>query len=89
MIINKVYFFRGIIFAVIFPLLQTASFFIGVGGDPRNLKIGIINHEAGNCDYGNNIGSVWYDEENFSCHFSNLSCRFLHEYGDSIAEQVQ
>ncbi|XP_050449828.1 ABC transporter G family member 23-like isoform X2 [Cataglyphis hispanica] len=87
---NAIQFFRfysGIIFAVIFPLLQISSFFIGVGGDPKNLKIGIINHEAGNCDYGNNIGSVLYDEENFSCHFSNLSCRFLHGYGDSIAEQ--
>lgn len=85
--IQFIRFYSGIIFAVIFPLLETASFFIGVGGDPRDLKIGIINREAGNCDYGNNIGNIWYDEENFTCHFSNLSCRFLYEYGDSIAEQ--
>ncbi|XP_072759168.1 ABC transporter G family member 23-like isoform X2 [Anoplolepis gracilipes] len=90
MIKNVTQFFRfysGLFFAAIFPLLQTACFFIGVGGDPKGLTIGIINHEANNCDYGNNIGSVWYDEEYLTCRFDNLSCRFLHEYGNSIINQ--
>ncbi|EFN69285.1 ABC transporter G family member 20 [Camponotus floridanus] len=90
MIKNGIQFFRyysGIIFAVLFPLLEVGSFFGGVGGEPKDLTIGIINHEAGNCDYGNNIGKVWFDEENRTCHFNNLSCRFLHEYGDSNIEQ--
>lgn len=87
--INKTYFFRGIVFAVLFPLVEVATFFIGVGGDPKDLTMGIINREAGNCDYGKIIGSVWYDEESLSCRFNNLSCRFLHEYGDSIVDQVQ
>ncbi|CAL1674062.1 unnamed protein product [Lasius platythorax] len=90
MIKNGIQFFRyysGIIFAVLFPLIEVGSFFAGVGNDLNDLSIGIVNHEAGNCDDGNNIGNVWYDEENLICRFSNLSCRFLHKYGDSIAEQ--
>ncbi|XP_072759555.1 ABC transporter G family member 23-like isoform X2 [Anoplolepis gracilipes] len=80
-------FYATLVFAVFFPLIQIATFFVGVGGDPKDLTIGIINYEAGNCDYGNNIGSVWYDEESLTCRFHNLSCRFLREYGDSIANQ--
>ncbi|XP_072759164.1 ABC transporter G family member 23 isoform X2 [Anoplolepis gracilipes] len=90
MIKNAIQFFRfysGIVFAVLFPLIEVSTFFIGVGGDPRDLTIGIINHEAGNCDYGNNTGNVWYNEESFTCSFVNLSCKFLHEYGDSIVDQ--
>ncbi|XP_029173372.1 ABC transporter G family member 23-like isoform X2 [Nylanderia fulva] len=90
MIKNGVQFFRfysGIVFALLFPLAQVGSFFGGVTDDLKDVSIGIVNEEAGNCK--NNIGnnSIWYDQENFICRFSNLSCRFIHEYGDSIAEQ--
>lgn len=60
---------------------------MAIGDDPKDLKIGIVNDEAGTCDYGNNFGNVWNDE--ITCHFGNLSCRFLHNFDDSIATQVQ
>ncbi|KAL6262617.1 hypothetical protein P5V15_005410 [Pogonomyrmex californicus] len=85
---NSIQFLRyysGIAFAVIFPILQITSFFIGIGGDPKDLFIGVINDEAGNCDNGSNLGNIWKDE--FSCYFGNLSCRFLHRFNHSIAKQ--
>ncbi|XP_020289831.1 ABC transporter G family member 20-like isoform X2 [Pseudomyrmex gracilis] len=89
---NIIQFFRyysGLVFAVFFPLLQVSAFFIGVGGEPKGLKIGIVNDEAGNCDYGNDIGNIWYNEVNDipECNWSNLSCRFIHNYKDTILEQ--
>jgi len=80
------YFCRGLIFAVMFPIIQIGVFLFAIGPDPKDLKIGVINDEAGNCDYGNNIGKVWNDE--IICHFGNLSCRFLHNF-DFIEIQVQ
>jgi len=71
----------------LFPIIQISIFIVAIGQDPKGLKIGIVNDEAGNCDYGNNFGNVWNDE--ITCHFSNLSCRFLHSFNDSIATQVQ
>ncbi|XP_024879603.1 ABC transporter G family member 20-like isoform X1 [Temnothorax curvispinosus] len=83
---NGVQFFRyytGLIFAIVFPILQVAVFLGGIGQDPKDLKIGIVNDEASNCDYGSNLGNIWNDE--ITCHFGNLSCRFLHNFDDSIA----
>ncbi|XP_011138866.1 ABC transporter G family member 23 isoform X1 [Harpegnathos saltator] len=99
MVKNSLQFFRqytGIAFAVLFPILQVCTFFIGVGGDPKGLTIGIINDEAGNCD--GNFGNVWYNEEEYTCHFNNLSCKFLQhidystatkEYYDDISKATE
>ncbi|XP_011170078.1 ABC transporter G family member 20 isoform X1 [Solenopsis invicta] len=78
-------YYTGLIFAVFFPIVQVSVFLVAVGGDPKDIKIGIINNEAGNCDFGSNIGNVWNDGS--SCHFGNLSCRFLHNFDDSIAKK--
>ncbi|XP_025989491.1 ABC transporter G family member 20 [Solenopsis invicta] len=78
-------YYTGLCFATIFPIVQASLFLATVGGDPKGIKIGIINEEAGNCDFGSNFGNVWNDES--TCHFRNLSCRFLHNFGDSIAKQ--
>ncbi|XP_018316537.1 ABC transporter G family member 20 isoform X1 [Mycetomoellerius zeteki] len=85
---NGIQYFRyygGLVFAVIFPIIQVFVFIMAIGDDPKDLKIGIVNDEAGTCDYGNNFGNVWNDE--ITCHFGNLSCRFLHNFDDSIATQ--
>ncbi|XP_011170076.1 ABC transporter G family member 23 isoform X2 [Solenopsis invicta] len=85
---NGIQFLRyyiGLCYAVILPIIAISAFFVSIGGDPKGIKIGIINEEAGNCNFGNNFGNVWNDES--TCHFRNLSCRFLHNFGDSIAKQ--
>ncbi|XP_015604185.1 ABC transporter G family member 23 [Cephus cinctus] len=77
----------GILFALIFPMIQVCVFFYSIGGDPRGLQIGVVNEEAGNCDFGNNVGQVVYMPNNFTCDFIDLSCRFIREFNDSIAEK--
>ncbi|XP_011883619.1 PREDICTED: ABC transporter G family member 20-like isoform X1 [Vollenhovia emeryi] len=71
-----------IIITVLLPMLLWASVLLAID-DPKNLNIGIVNDEAGNCD-SSNFGNIWNDE--ISCHFSNLSCRFLNNL-DSIVTQ--
>ncbi|XP_071568012.1 ABC transporter G family member 20 isoform X1 [Temnothorax nylanderi] len=81
---NSIQFFRyytGLVFAITFPIVQIAAFLGGIGLDPKDLKIGVVNDEASNC--GSNLGNIWNDE--ITCHFGNLSCRFLHNFDDSIA----
>ncbi|KYN03410.1 ABC transporter G family member 23 [Cyphomyrmex costatus] len=78
-------FYGGLVYAILFPIIQISVFIIAIGKDPKGLKIGVVNNEAGNCDYGSNCGNVWNDE--ITCHFNNLSCRFLHDFSDSIATQ--
>ncbi|XP_039310391.1 uncharacterized protein LOC113006134 isoform X2 [Solenopsis invicta] len=53
--------------------------------DPKGINIGIVNKEAGNCEFNSNFSKVWNDGK--TCHFVNLSCRFLHNFDDSIAKK--
>ncbi|XP_039306892.1 ABC transporter G family member 23 isoform X2 [Solenopsis invicta] len=72
--------YTGFIFAVSFPIIKFILFLMSIGGDPKGITFGIINEEAGNCDFGSNTGNVWNDES--TCRFSNLSCRFLYNFDD-------
>ncbi|XP_011859218.1 PREDICTED: ABC transporter G family member 20-like isoform X2 [Vollenhovia emeryi] len=84
---NSIQFTRDysiVIFAILIPIFSWAVLLLAIGDDPKNLNIGIVNDEAGNCD-SSNFGNIWNDE--ISCHFSNLSCRFLNNLDDSIVTQ--
>ncbi|XP_011859631.1 PREDICTED: ABC transporter G family member 20-like, partial [Vollenhovia emeryi] len=70
--------------ALLMPILQLSILVFAIGSDPKNLTIGIVNDEAGNCD-GSNFGNIWNDKT--TCHFGNLSCRFLNHFDNSIATQ--
>ncbi|KAK2575824.1 hypothetical protein KPH14_007202 [Odynerus spinipes] len=78
----------GILFAIIFPLIQSLVFYTAFGMDPRGLKISVVNHEAGNCDFNRNRGLVLYDEMTANYEFVDLSCRFLHGIDDDSIEKV-
>ncbi|EGI65058.1 ABC transporter G family member 20 [Acromyrmex echinatior] len=85
---NGIQFLRhyiGLVFAVVFPILQTGIFVMAIGNNPKNLKIGVVNDEVNNCSSDSNFGNVWSDE--ITCHFNNLSCRFLRNFDNSIAMQ--
>ncbi|KAL0110779.1 hypothetical protein PUN28_014026 [Cardiocondyla obscurior] len=78
--------YAGLVFAILFPLLQGGLFPLTIGGNPKGLMIGIVNDEAGNCNYDKNYGYIWSDE--ITCHFNNLSCRFANNINSSIATQI-
>ncbi|XP_011864383.1 PREDICTED: uncharacterized protein LOC105560142 [Vollenhovia emeryi] len=68
--------YSQLIIAIVLPIVEPSILLFAIGSDPKNLNIGIVNDEAGNCEYGSNFGNIWNDET--TCHFGNLSCRFLH-----------
>ncbi|XP_003705981.2 ABC transporter G family member 20 [Megachile rotundata] len=77
----------GILFSFVLPIMQVILFFNSIGLDPKNLKISVVNEEAGNCNNGRNFGNVSYNYD-FTCNFSDLSCRFLSEINDSFLKKV-
>ncbi|XP_051164491.1 ABC transporter G family member 23 isoform X2 [Leptopilina boulardi] len=91
MIKNTLQFLRhpgGIMFALLFPIVELMCFFLSIGGDPKGLKLAVVNDEAGNCNFGNNTGHFSYDPVNLTCFYTDLSCTYLNGFDDSIAEKV-
>ncbi|KAL0110790.1 hypothetical protein PUN28_014028 [Cardiocondyla obscurior] len=85
---NSIQFLRyytGLTFAIALPIVQIFSFIMAVGNDPRDLAIGIVNDEIGRCDHGKNLTNIWSDE--VTCHFANLSCKFLQSFEDFLPLQ--
>ncbi|XP_058807804.1 ABC transporter G family member 20-like isoform X2 [Phymastichus coffea] len=87
MIKNFLQFLRhpgGILFAFIFPIVQTTIFFYSVGADPRGIVVAVVNDEAGHCDHGRNLGQVIYNPDEKTCDYIDISCRFLHGFNESV-----
>lgn len=80
--------YRGILFALLLPIIQIITFFNGIGGDPKDLKIFIVNEEAGNCDSGRIVGNITYDDYERNCNFTDISCRFIRGINNTVLEKV-
>ncbi|CAH0554397.1 unnamed protein product [Brassicogethes aeneus] len=68
----------GLCFIVGFPLIQCMCFLLAVGGDIKDINLAVVNDETMTikCEnFSKNGTAVPYDFS--SCHFDNLSCRFL------------
>ncbi|KAJ8920069.1 hypothetical protein NQ315_011723 [Exocentrus adspersus] len=68
----------GIVFLLAFPIIQVTAFVICIGGDIKDIPLAIVNDETmtAHCpNFDPNGTAVPYDFG--SCHFSNMSCRFL------------
>ncbi|XP_039311961.1 ABC transporter G family member 23 [Solenopsis invicta] len=76
---------RGLILAIWISIFQTIIYVMVFGEDPKGINIGIVNKEAGNCEFNSNFSKAWNDGK--TCHFVNLSCRFVHSFDDSIAKK--
>ncbi|CAG9760962.1 unnamed protein product [Ceutorhynchus assimilis] len=67
----------GIVFLISFPLLQTLCFLHGVGGEVKDLKLGIVNDETMTTRCSNFVFNGTTEIHDFDCNFYNMSCRFL------------
>lgn len=71
-----------------FPLIQLTCFYLAIGKTPTNLKLGIVTGEVN--DYATcfdqNLRTVF--NHNDTCEFEKISCRYIIELGDGIAERV-
>ncbi|XP_049880601.1 ABC transporter G family member 20-like [Pectinophora gossypiella] len=74
----------GLIFSILFPIIQVVAFFAAVGHDPRDLKLAVVNDEAAFSPYGLDICKntslrvVTLVNED-TCDTYMLSCWFLEE----------
>ncbi|XP_026754101.2 ABC transporter G family member 23 [Galleria mellonella] len=74
----------GLIFSVLFPIIQVVAFFSAIGHDPRDLNIPLINDEAVFSPYGLNVCRnsslqpiIRLEDE--ICEFDMISCWFIEE----------
>ncbi|XP_017062990.1 ABC transporter G family member 20 [Drosophila eugracilis] len=85
---NFVQLFRqpsGIIFMLLFPIIQLTCFYLAIGKTPTNLEIGVYSGEVesyGEC-FNDSLVTVYKDND--SCQFNKLSCRYIRELGDDVA----
>ncbi|KAH8282766.1 hypothetical protein KR054_009621 [Drosophila jambulina] len=87
---NFVQLFRqpsGIIFMLLFPIIQLTCFYLAIGKTPTNLEIGVYSGEVesyGEC-FNDSLVTVYHDEDSELCQFHKLSCRYIRELGDDVA----
>lgn len=60
------------LFIFALPVMQVILFCLAIGGDPKGLKLAVVNHET---NYTNLTYQACHYEN--GCKFGNLSCRYL------------
>lgn len=78
----------GFMCVLILPMLCFFIFHYSVGRDPIGLKIGIVNDEINYNDCFNKSLITTLSFQNKSCEFNKISCRFINQFNDSIAQKV-
>lgn len=73
----------------LFPAVQTICFFIAIGGDIRGIPLAVVNDESMNsiCPNFTLNKTITLDSEQ-SCHFKDMSCRFLKYLDHPMIETV-
>nr|XP_023029076.1 ABC transporter G family member 23-like [Leptinotarsa decemlineata] len=72
----------GFLFFFFIPLSQTFFCLAGVGGNVKNIPLGIVNDEVEDCSFVSNF-------DDSSCRFSNMSCRFLTHLNHPMISKVK
>ncbi|CAG9829052.1 unnamed protein product [Diabrotica balteata] len=80
----------GVLFLLTFPILEVIIFMGVVGGDALDTPLGIVNNEAMTitCPNFSKNGTAFVAADR-SCHFKNLSCRFLAYLDDPMIKKIQ
>ncbi|KAL0861050.1 hypothetical protein ABMA27_009566 [Loxostege sticticalis] len=75
----------GLVFSILFPIIQIVAFFSAIGHDPRGLQLAVVNEETAFSPYGHDIcrnsslQPIVRIEEEDTCEQYMLSCWFLEE----------
>ncbi|XP_053695189.1 ABC transporter G family member 20 [Sabethes cyaneus] len=78
----------GMVFLFLFPIFQLVSFYVAIGGDPKELRLGIVNDEVSNiqeCFNQSLITTSFHDD--YDCDLYKVSCRFLETLNRTVAIQ--
>ncbi|XP_050309611.1 ABC transporter G family member 23-like [Anthonomus grandis grandis] len=78
----------GLILFGVLPITQTFFFVYCIGGQLRDLKLGIINYEVpwDGCHMYDKRLSAIPNSETYDCTFRNLSCRFIEYLDDPMID---
>ncbi|XP_045473581.1 ABC transporter G family member 23-like isoform X1 [Harmonia axyridis] len=79
----------GLLFLLLFPLLEIFAFMIGIGREIKSIPIAIVNDEnMNNICSGFTINGSAIPYGYINCHFYNLSCRFLTFLDDPMLDMI-
>lgn len=78
----------GIVFCFLFPILQLSCFYSAIGGNPKDLEIGVVNREVNNYMECYNDSLITTFAHDYTCDLHKISCRFLTAFDDDVAKKV-
>uniref|UniRef100_A0A336MEP9 CSON012244 protein n=1 Tax=Culicoides sonorensis TaxID=179676 RepID=A0A336MEP9_CULSO len=78
----------GLVFLFFYPILQLVCFYSAIGGDPKNLRIGVVNEEIANIGDCHNESLITVFKHDYDCDWHKISCRYLNALNASVAEQI-
>ena len=76
------------VFLTLLPLLQLFLFYHSIGGNPKGLKIGIVDEEITSYNECLNTSLITTFVHDSACDLHKISCRVLNEITDDIATKV-
>ncbi|XP_003401418.2 ABC transporter G family member 20 isoform X1 [Bombus terrestris] len=74
----------GFLFSIVLPVLEMMLFFHSIGPDPKSLEIYVVNEETDACNSQKYLGNITYYDEERTCKFIDLSCRFIANMDEDI-----
>lgn len=72
----------------LFPILQCTCFYLAIGDNPRNLKLGVVNEEVSDWQQCFNESLKTTNVHDYTCDLNMVSCRYLNKIPKEIASQI-
>lgn len=69
-------------------MLQCTCFYLAIGDNPKNLKIGIVNDEVDSYEDCFNTSLITTYVHDYECDLNKVSCRYLSRIPPDLAKQV-
>ncbi len=87
-IIHKFSDSSGLLLLFLFPVLQCTCFYLAIGDNPKNLKIGIVNDEVDHYEDCFNKSLITTTVHDDTCDLNKVSCRYLSRIPPDLTRQV-
>ncbi|KAG4079241.1 hypothetical protein HA402_006964 [Bradysia odoriphaga] len=78
----------GLLLLFLFPVLQCTCFYLAIGDNPKNLKIGIVNDEVERYEDCFNTSLITTYVHDDTCDLNKVSCRYLSRIPPDLTSQV-
>lgn len=78
----------GLVFLLLFPLLQCTCFYLAIGDNPKSLRLGVVNDEVADWRECFNSSLRTSFVHDYTCDLHLVSCRYLTSIPADIATLV-